>query len=44
MLIVDEISMTGGRFLDCLEFVGVRVRNDRRGFGGLHVVVCGDFF
>ena len=44
VLIVDEISMMGGRFLDCLEFVGGRVRNDRRGFGGLQVVVCGDFF
>lgn len=44
ILVVDEVSMMSGRFLDCLEFVGGRVRNDRRVFGGMQVVVCGDFF
>ena len=38
------ISVWGGGFWVCLGFVGGRVRNDRRGFGGLQVVVCGDFF
>ena len=44
ILVIDEISMMGSGFLDRLEFVSGRVRNDRRVFGGLQLVVCGDFF
>ena len=44
MVSVVEFSEKCGGYLNCWEFVGGRVRNDRRGFGGLQVVVCGDFF
>ncbi|KAL7533853.1 hypothetical protein ACHAWF_004646, partial [Thalassiosira exigua] len=44
VLVVDEISMMGGKFLDMLSFVASRARNDRRPFGGVQLVVCGDFF
>ena len=44
ILIIDEISMMAGSFLDKLNFVSQRARNDRRAFGGVQLVVCGDFF
>lgn len=44
VLVIDEISMLAGSFLDKLSFVASRVRNDRRPFGGVQLVVCGDFF
>lgn len=44
VLIIDEISMLAGAFLDKLSFVASRARNDRRPFGGVQLVVCGDFF
>jgi ATP-dependent exoDNAse (exonuclease V) alpha subunit len=44
MLIIDEISMLGSSFLDKLNFIACRARNDRRPFGGVQLVVCGDFY
>jgi hypothetical protein len=44
ILVIDEISMLAGSFLDKLSFVASRARNDRRPFGGVQLVVCGDFF
>ncbi|KAL9190689.1 hypothetical protein ACHAXT_000395 [Thalassiosira profunda] len=44
ILVIDEISMMAGSFLDKLSFVAQRARNDRRPFGGVQLVVCGDFF
>ena len=44
MLIIDEISMMPAEFLDKLAIVASRARNDRRPFGGIQLVVCGDFF
>ncbi|KAL3757376.1 hypothetical protein ACHAWU_008537 [Discostella pseudostelligera] len=44
VLVIDEISMLAGSFLDKLSFVASRARNDRRPFGGVQLVVCGDFF
>ena len=44
VLVIDEISMMPGAFLDHLDFIAKRVRNDRRIFGGLQVVFCGDFY
>jgi len=43
-LVIDEISMLDGALLDALEFIARKVRNDERTFGGLQLVVCGDFF
>eukprot|EP00579_Thalassiosira_antarctica_P012030 CAMPEP_0201922578 /NCGR_PEP_ID=MMETSP0903-20130614/10574_1 /ASSEMBLY_ACC=CAM_ASM_000552 /TAXON_ID=420261 /ORGANISM="Thalassiosira antarctica, Strain CCMP982" /LENGTH=778 /DNA_ID=CAMNT_0048459739 /DNA_START=65 /DNA_END=2401 /DNA_ORIENTATION=+ len=44
ILVIDEISMMAGSFLDKLSFIASRARNDRRPFGGVQLVVCGDFF
>lgn len=48
VLIIDEISMVDGSFLDKLEQVATRVRSSinpaGRPFGGIQLVVTGDFF
>lgn len=44
VLVIDEVSMMASSFLDKLDFVAQRARNDRRPFGGVQLVVCGDFF
>ena len=41
VLVIDEISMMAGAFLDKLSFIASRARNDRRPFGGVQLVVCG---
>jgi ATP-dependent DNA helicase PIF1 len=44
MLVIDEISMAEPRLLDTLNLVARRLRNQSElPFGGLPVVVCGDF-
>lgn len=42
-LIIDEISMMDGRFFDMLELVARKIRGDARPFGGIQLVVCGDY-
>lgn len=42
-LIIDEISMIGGTLWTKLEEIGRIVRNDPRPFGGIQLIVCGDF-
>jgi ATP-dependent DNA helicase PIF1 len=44
VLVIDEISMLSSTFLDKLSFIASRARNDRRPFGGVQLVVCGDFY
>eukprot|EP01039_Chlorochromonas_danica_P001244 gene1245-1356_t len=44
ILVIDEISMLSGELLDKLDILGRRVRNSLSPFGGLQVVLCGDFF
>ncbi len=44
ILVIDEISMLSNVVFDLLSEVGKRVRNDIRPFGGLQLVLCGDFF
>jgi len=44
ILVIDEISMMPAKFLDNLNFIASRARSDRRPFGGIQVVLCGDFF
>ena len=44
MLIIDEISMLDGVFLDKLNDVAKRVRKSDKPFGGIHLVFCGDFY
>lgn len=43
VLIIDEISMIDGSVFDKLEYVARMVRKNPRPFGGMQVVICGDF-
>lgn len=42
-LIIDEISMIDGILFDKLEYIARMVRRDERPFGGIQLVVSGDF-
>ncbi|XP_053550048.1 ATP-dependent DNA helicase PIF1 [Bombina bombina] len=42
-LIIDEISMVEGEFFDKLEAVARAVRGRDEPFGGIQLIVCGDF-
>ena len=42
-LIIDECSMVDAEFFDKLEAVARAVRDDDRPFGGIQLVLCGDF-
>lgn len=44
VLVIDEISMMHDYRLDMVDMVARKVRDDERPFGGLQVVLCGDFF
>lgn len=44
ILIIDEISMLHDYRLDMVDTVARTVRDDPRPFGGIQVVLCGDFF
>ncbi|CAG8484400.1 7491_t:CDS:1 [Funneliformis mosseae] len=43
-LVIDEISMLDAQLFDKLEFIARAIRNNNRPFGGLQLVVTGDFF
>lgn len=44
VLIIDEISMVDGDLFDKLEEIARIVRNNGRPFGGIQLVITGDFF
>jgi ATP-dependent exoDNAse (exonuclease V) alpha subunit len=44
ILIIDEISMISKNFLQNLDQVLQYIKIDRRPFGGMQIVLCGDFF
>jgi len=44
VLIIDEVSMLHAHQLDMIDEICRRVRTDLGPFGGLQVVLCGDFF
>ena len=44
VLIVDEISMVDGDLFDKLEGIARIIRNNGRPFGGIQLVITGDFF
>ncbi len=44
ILIIDEVSMLHDYRLDMIDTVARKVRNDERPFGGIQVIMCGDFF
>ncbi|RXK40277.1 hypothetical protein M231_02391 [Tremella mesenterica] len=43
-LVIDEISMIDGKLFDKLEEIARKVRNNNKPFGGLQLIVSGDFF
>lgn len=44
ILIVDEVSMVDGDLFDKLEAIARAIRNNGRPFGGIQLVITGDFF
>jgi ATP-dependent DNA helicase PIF1 len=44
ILIVDEISMMTPELFEKLDAIAKRVRNSAEPFGGIQLVLCGDFF
>ena len=44
VLIIDEISMVSAELLERLEQAGRELRGDERPFGGVQLVLSGDFF
>ncbi len=44
VLVIDEISMLNASRLDLVDHVCKAIRKDLRPFGGMQVVLCGDFF
>jgi len=43
ILVIEEISMISAELFDKVSFVFSKIRNDRRPFGGVQVVLFGDF-
>lgn len=44
VLIIDEVSMLSGPMLDILDYIFRIIRNNDVVFGGMQLVLCGDFF
>lgn len=44
ILVVDEVSMLSLKLFHMLNEVGQFIRRDRRPFGGIQVIFCGDFY
>ena len=44
LLIIDEVSMMTAELLDKLNEIGKKVRGNRKPFGGIQVLLVGDFF
>ena len=43
-LVIDEVSMLDGQLFGALDAVGRAVRGSSRPFGGLQLILCGDFY
>jgi ATP-dependent DNA helicase PIF1 len=44
VLIIDEVSMVDGELFDKLEEISRLLRNNGRPFGGIQLIITGDFF
>lgn len=44
VLIIDEVSMLDAKRLDMVEWVCRHFKRNDRAFGGMQVILCGDFF
>jgi ATP-dependent DNA helicase PIF1 len=43
VLVIDEVSMTDGHLFDKIDYIARRIRNTERAFGGIQLIICGDF-
>lgn len=43
LLIIDEISMLGGTYLEVMDYIFKSIRNSKEVFGGMRVLFTGDF-
>ncbi|CAE6440069.1 unnamed protein product [Rhizoctonia solani] len=44
VLVIDEISMVKAQWFDVLSDIGKILRNNPKPFGGLQLIICGNFF
>ncbi|CAE6435818.1 unnamed protein product [Rhizoctonia solani] len=44
VLVIDEISMVEARWFDVLSDIGKILRGNPKPFGGMQLIICGDFF
>jgi ATP-dependent DNA helicase PIF1 len=44
VLVIDEISMIDAELFDKLDVIGRILRKNKNPFGGIQLVICGDFF
>jgi ATP-dependent DNA helicase PIF1 len=44
ILIIDEVSMMSKRMFELLDTLGQRIRGNKEPFGGIQIVLVGDFF
>ncbi|CAG8748853.1 22713_t:CDS:2, partial [Cetraspora pellucida] len=44
VLIIDEVSMLDGELFDTLEGIARNIKNNTRPFGGIQLIITGDFF
>ncbi|KAK2957062.1 putative ATP-dependent DNA helicase RRM3 [Blattamonas nauphoetae] len=44
VLIIDEGSMLDGMLFDKLDYIARTIRNDQRPFGGIQLIITGDFY
>lgn len=44
VLVVDEISMLDGELFDKLDYIAQKIRKNGLPFGGIQIILCGDFF
>ncbi|CUA75518.1 ATP-dependent DNA helicase pfh1 [Rhizoctonia solani] len=44
ILVIDEISMVSGKLFDLIDTIGRKIRKNKEPFGGIKLVVSGDFF
>lgn len=43
ILLIDEISMMSGEMFELLDKIGQRLRKNNQLFGGINLILCGDF-